>query len=120
VARETRSSRARAAEAAWRIVEEEVAHFLKDRAERRAAPALQRLRGHFEAARLEALARAPNDAAAATRWLVNRLLHRPSAALRSAAAGGESLEDAAVRLFGLEAEKGQGAASASEDGEGKS
>ncbi len=81
------AGRARAAAAAWLILEEELAAFSQDRAERQAVPALVSLRRHFEAQRERVLAEAgATDAAAATRLLVNRLLHDPSEALRALAA----------------------------------
>jgi glutamyl-tRNA reductase len=83
VAMEGRSNREAEARAAWRIVDAEVAAFLHGRAERRAAPALTRLRAYFEAMRVEALADAGGDAERATRLLVNRLLHGPSRTLRA-------------------------------------
>lgn len=81
------ANRSAAAEEAWRILDEEVAAFLRGRAERAAVPALVALRRHFEALREQVLAQAGNnDAAEATRLLVNRLLHEPSEALRALAA----------------------------------
>jgi glutamyl-tRNA reductase len=87
VAMEGRSNREAEARAAWRIIDAEVAAFLHGRAERKAAPALTRLRAHFEEVRAGALADAGGDAERATRLLVNRLLHGPSRALRALAAG---------------------------------
>ena len=95
--------------AAWRILEEELAGFLRQRAERDAAPAVTALRSHFETVRDQVLAEGAMDAAAATRLMVKRLLHDPSEVLREAAAGPAKqkrgvraeLEDAARRLFRL-------------------
>lgn len=87
VAMEGRSNREAEARAAWRIIDAEVAAFLHGRAERKAAPALTRLRAHFEEVRAGALADAGGDAERATRLLINRLLHGPSRALRALAAG---------------------------------
>lgn len=108
VAREGRATREAAAEEAWRIVEAEVANWRRSVAARDAVPMLVALRTSFEAMRDEILATDPNaDAAEATRRLVNRLLHRPSEALRELAAGsGDEAEKQAVartvaRLFGL-------------------
>lgn len=86
VALEGRASRHAEADAARRIVEEEVSAFLRSRAERVAVPVLSRLRAHFEDTRGQVLAIAGNDADKATRLLINRLLHGPSAALRDLAA----------------------------------
>lgn len=119
---EGRAGRQDEAAAAWRIVDEEVAGFLRGRAERAAVPALTRLRRHFEAIRDEVLAEAGDDAPKATRLLVNRLLHDPSRALREAAAEGrsdpppggggqgeddlETAERVLGRLFGLDGDDG--------------
>ena len=93
------------------IVDEAVAAFARDRAERAAVPAVAALRTHFEAERRRLLAgHADLDAASATRLLVNRLLHAPSEALRALAAdgSGEGLAERAAaerlmfRLFGLD------------------
>jgi glutamyl-tRNA reductase len=57
-------------------------------------------------ARESALREAGNDAERATRLMMNRLLHEPSAALRALAGGGGAKEAEALvrRLFGLEDE----------------
>ena len=111
LAREGRVARQGAVESARRIVDEEVRAFLSARAERAAVPALARLRKHFEAARLQALADAGNDAEKATRLLVNRLLHEPITRLRKIAGrkNGDDLElsrfdDMLKRLFDLDNE----------------
>lgn len=83
-----RASRGAAAADAWAIVEQEIAAFARDRAERDAVPALVALRRHFEAVRAHALRQANGDAARATELLVNRLLHDPSEVLRQIASGG--------------------------------
>lgn len=88
------------AAAAERIVEEEVARFLRERQAREASPLVAALRRHFENQRQAALGDAPGDADAATRLLVNRLLHNPSEALRRLA--GEGIDTAeAERLLSL-------------------
>lgn len=87
VAMEGRANRESEARTAWRIIDAEVAAFLHGRAERAAAPALTRLRAHFEMLRAGVLADAGGDAERATRLLVNRLLHGPSRAMRALAAG---------------------------------
>ena len=78
VAQRGLASREGAAHLVWHILDEELDAFLRGRAERSAVPTLQRLRRRFETAREDALARAPADAAEATRLLINRLLHDPS------------------------------------------
>ncbi len=107
VAQEGRLAREAAAGQAWRLLDQEVAAFLRAQAARRAAPGMVRLRRHFEAARAEILARGTAlSAQEATRLLVNKLLHGPYQVLR-AAAGDSQGEDAAMvsaieRLFDLE------------------
>ena len=82
------ANRAAAAEAAWRILDDELAAFQRSRAERAVVPTLVALRRRFEMLREQILAQAGNaDAAEATRLLVNRLLHDPSEMLRAFAAG---------------------------------
>ena len=108
VAREGRANREAAAADAWKIVDAAADSWRRSLAERGAVPTLVSLRNKFEAMREEILAADPNaDAAEATRRLVNRLLHRPSEALRelSAETGSEAERQAATRiverLFGL-------------------
>ncbi|MCC6471227.1 MAG: glutamyl-tRNA reductase [Alphaproteobacteria bacterium] len=111
VAMEGRATREAAAKDAWRIVEEEVAQFLRGRAERAAVPALAALRKRFEAERERVLAETPGTSAEeATRLLVNRLLHDPSLALRALAAGDgpddpRAAEALIRRLFRLDTEE---------------
>ena len=85
VARDGRKARQEAVDRARSIVGDEVAAFLRERAERAAVPALARLRAHFEQERARALADAGSDADKATRLLVNRLLHDPTRRLREIA-----------------------------------
>lgn len=105
-------------EAAWRIVDAELAAWRRARDRRRATPAIVALRRRFEAARQEVLAAGADlPAAEATRLLVNRLLHDPSEALGEIAALAEEDPAAAerllVRLFRLE----QTARGGTEDGD---
>ncbi len=123
IAMEGRAIREEESAAAWRIVEEEVAGFLRGRAERAAVPALTLLRGHFEAVRQGALDEAGGDADKATRLVVGRLLHGPSRALREYASGGagdgeglEAAERLLRRLFGL---GGAGKDDGKDGGEGR-
>ncbi|HEX6101958.1 MAG TPA: glutamyl-tRNA reductase, partial [Alphaproteobacteria bacterium] len=105
-----RAGREQAASAAHAIVAEELARHLRDSAGRQAAPAVVALRRHFEQARAEVLARGAGlDADAATRLLINRLLHEPSTALKALAAeaahGPEErrrIERTLLKLFGIE------------------
>ena len=106
LARQGLAGRAAAAASAREIVEREVEAFLGDRAGRAASAAVTALRAHFAQAREDALREAGNDAERATRLMMNRLLHEPSAALRALAGGGGAKEAEALvrRLFGLEDE----------------
>ncbi len=86
VAMEGRSTRGAAADSAWDIVDQEVAAWRRNRAARDAVPAIVALRKHFEATREGLLAAEPDaDADAATRMLINKLLHEPSRAMREIA-----------------------------------
>ena len=103
-----RVSREAASEAAWSIIDQEVAAWQAGQAERGAVPAITALRRHFEAARADVLAGAGEvDAAEATRLLIGRLLHAPSEALRRDVARDRVGEAAKAepllrRLFGLD------------------
>ena len=99
-----RSERESELAAARGIVEETLSAYLEGRAMRGAAPLIGALRGRFEAERARALGEAPDDAAEATRLLVNRLLHAPSTTLRRMAAEGTDAERLLRRLFGLDEE----------------
>lgn len=124
VALQGRVGREAAARAAWAIVEEAVSAFARQRAERAAVPAVAALRSHFEAERRRLLTEhAGLDAAAATRLLVNRLLHGPSEMLRALAAegGAELAEQAAAerllsRLFRLDERNAAGDEAGATDG----
>ena len=86
VAMEGRSTRNVAADAAWEIIDREVAAWRRNRAGQIAVPAIVALREHFEATRNALLEAEPDaDAADATRKLINRLLHEPSRAMREIA-----------------------------------
>jgi glutamyl-tRNA reductase len=95
-----RQHRAAAAEEAWRIVDQAVETFQRQRTELEAASGISELHRHFEQQRAEILAQPGIDAAEATRRLVSRLLHRPSIELK-AARPDKDLESALRRLFGL-------------------
>nr|WP_221238346.1 glutamyl-tRNA reductase [Roseospira visakhapatnamensis] len=105
VAMEGRAHRQAEAEAAWRIVREEVARFQKGRQERAAVPLISQLRARFEDERARVLAEAGDDADKATRLLLGRLLHAPSEELRRLTGGPpENLrhaENVTRRLFRL-------------------
>ncbi|CAA7616948.1 glutamyl-tRNA reductase [Magnetospirillum sp. UT-4] len=105
VALEGRAGREQAARAAWAIVEDEVAQFLKGRAARAAVPAVVALRARFDETREAVLKEAGGDAAEATRLLVNRLLHAPTEAMKDVAAEGaewQAMERTLKKLFRLE------------------
>lgn len=100
-----RSARDAALAPAEAIVAAECAEFLAAQAARAAVPALSVLRGQIEGLRRDLLTERPGlDAATATRLLVQRLLHRPSLALKALAASDPAAAQAAealiVRLFG--------------------
>ena len=97
-----RKERAKAMQAAYAIVDEDLALFQRAQEERGATDMVADLRSHFEAERLAILAENPQmDAAEVTRRLVNRLLHRPITALKQGQPE-KSLDEAARRLFGLD------------------
>ena len=102
--------RAAASGQALGILEDELAAFLRARAERPAAPVVVALRRHFEEQRRGVLESGAGDADAVTRLLVHRLLHTPSEALRRAIAADPAragaLDDAVRLLFGLPADSG--------------
>lgn len=116
-----RQGRQDAAEVAWDIVEAELALFLADSAERRAVPSVTALREHFETVRRDVLANGKLDAEAATRLLVNRLLHDPSEALRRSAAETpaeqSTLERSLHRLFRLEPDSSEDSKRRDEEGD---
>ena len=64
------------------IVEEEVSRYVEEQAGREISPVITGLREHFQSIRQDVLDDEPGDAAAATRLLINRLLHGPSDVLR--------------------------------------
>lgn len=108
IARDGQASRNAEAAVAARLIDEEVAAFLSAVKQRDAIDILVALRRHFERAREEALAAAGGDADKATRLLMNRLLHTPTATMKAAAldAGEDSpdlgtLQRAVDRLFRL-------------------
>jgi glutamyl-tRNA reductase len=104
-----RATRAAAADAAWRIVADELAAYRAKQAARQAAPAVVALRAHFERVRQGVMTERGLDAEQATRLLVNRLLHDPSEALRDlAGADGAALEGLLRRLFRLAGEEDEG------------
>jgi glutamyl-tRNA reductase len=94
--------------AAWRVVDDELAGFRARGAARRAVPAVVALRRHFETLRAEVMTERGLDADAATRLLVNRLLHAPSEVLRGLAVGSgdvAAVEAMLRRLFRLDDEE---------------
>lgn len=85
-----RTQRQEASADAWRLIDEGVAAWRRRQAERDAVPSVVALREHFERVRQDVLADNPEAGPEeATRLLVNRLLHRPSSALRDVAAAEE-------------------------------
>lgn len=111
VALEGRATREAASRSAWQIVDAEISAFVRGRAARTAVPAIVSLRHHFEAAREQVLKEAHGDAEAATRMLINRLLHDPSEVMKEVASIGDAgraewdqTERVIRRLFRLERE----------------
>ena len=119
VAQEGRARREDLAEAAWAIVDEEVAGFRRNWAERAAAPAVTELRRYFAQVREDVLAEGRQDAETATRLLVGRLLHGPSEVLRQTAAKDASeaavLTDSLKTLFALPAKGEEPSAESPQD-----
>jgi glutamyl-tRNA reductase len=72
-----KSDRAPETATAWRILDEELAAFMRGAAEGDAGPMSSDLRRRFEAARSEVLAEGPASAEDATRRLIERLLRDP-------------------------------------------
>jgi len=104
-------SRRAASDAAWRIVDEAAASFLRGRDERKAVAGIAALRARFETERAKVLETVSGDGAAeATRLLVNRLLHGPLARLRELAADDpaaqKAAEDLLAELFALDRARG--------------
>ncbi len=90
VALQGRTQRQEASADAWRLIDEGVAAWHRQRAERDAVPSVVALREHFEQVRQGVLAENPDAGPEeVTRLLINRLLHRPSTALRDLAAAEE-------------------------------
>ncbi len=111
---ENRRTRREAADEAEAIIDLQVARYAERDAIGTRSAALQRLRGHGDAARADALARARQQLAAGAapehvlellaHTLTNRLLHAPTVALRDAAISGDvELARAAERMFPAEA-----------------
>ncbi len=119
-----RARREAASAAAAAILEEELERHRNESAARAAVPAVVALRRHFEEARADILTRATDlDAHAATRLLINRLLHEPSTALKALAAhsahGTEErrrIELTLLKLFGIERRYGGAGPGEDEDG----
>lgn len=108
------ADRSQAVADAERVIEEELARFRRDRAERKAAPIIQAMRQHAAAIareevdrtvkRLGADAEIERRLDAMANAVVSKLLHAPSTRLRRAGIdgpGGERLMAAAVEIFGL-------------------
>lgn len=84
------TDREQEAQQARKMVQEAVRDYRRTLAEKDGIPALVGLREHFDKTRQNVLEEHSQlDATEATRLLVNRLLHRPSEALRAMAAHGE-------------------------------
>ena len=105
IALEGKASREAAMVMARSLLEDERIRFIRQWAERGAGEPISELKAHFERLRREALTESPDDADAATKRLVQRLLHDPAQALRGSAAegrqAGASFALTVRRLFGL-------------------
>jgi len=113
---ENEAARAEEAQKAGVLVIQEVSRFMRDRAVREGVPVLCRLRQRAETiARAEAertiaslgeglTARQRKSVEAMARAIVNKLLHEPTARLRTLEAGqdGERIAGVVASLFGLE------------------
>jgi glutamyl-tRNA reductase len=109
IAEEGREQRRQEADHGWAILREAVAAYARDTAVRGVVPSLAALRATFESARIKLLAEQPSlSAEEATRLLINRLLHRPTEALRQAAEGADraALEQVLARLFDFDGNDG--------------
>ncbi|GEJ58243.1 glutamyl-tRNA reductase [Anaeromyxobacter diazotrophicus] len=108
------ADRTQAVADAERVIEEELARFRRDQAERKAAPIIQAMRQHAASIareevdrtvkRLGADAEIERRLDAMANAVVSKLLHAPSTRLRRAGVdgpGGERLMAAAVEIFGL-------------------
>jgi glutamyl-tRNA reductase len=85
-------------------------------------PSLTALRQHFETVRAEVLSSGKLDADAATRLLVNRLLHGPTQALREAAGDAETrgeLERSLQRLYGIDPRNAPGSGDSDDQSGGR-
>lgn len=110
-ARAGQKAREEAASQAWRILSEELAAFQREGQLGGADTPLVAFRRHCEELREEVLADGRLDAEAATRLLLNRILHEPTRTLRDMAS--ESPEEQAQlerfleRLFRIDTGKGK-------------
>src|SRR5512137_462989 len=115
IQRQAQDARARAIQDAERIVDDEVARFVREQAERRAAPIIAAVRNRASTIAREEVERTVRrlggdpelerslDALAGA--IVSKLLHQPSVRLRRAGhdpGGGEELMAAAVRIFDVQ------------------
>lgn len=105
-----RAEREGAAAAAWALIDQGVADYMRAGEERQAVPAIVGLRRAFEAERDRLLAEQPGlDGAAATRVLIQRVVHGPTIALRRMAGAGDDVaaaEALLARLFAPDTDTG--------------
>jgi len=99
-----KANREQEAENATRMVDEDVAAYLRSRAERDAVPVLTALRNHFNDVRDDVLGEVGDDAERVSALIINRLLDHPSRMLRDSAAKADaaSMERIVRTLFDLE------------------
>ncbi|OUS13926.1 glutamyl-tRNA reductase [Rhodospirillales bacterium 47_12_T64] len=106
VARQGKVHRETAMMAAWKVLGQEMQSFIRTKVERQAAPTISMLRKHFETLRRQVLSESNGDVDAATRLLINRLLHNPQVVLKETAIEDPEAhmvqEETLCRLFHLD------------------
>ncbi|MFD2206877.1 glutamyl-tRNA reductase [Kiloniella antarctica] len=109
VAKQGKKHRENAMMAAWKVLGQEMQSFIRNKIERQAAPTISIVRKHFEALRQQVLTECAGndgDVDAATRLLINRLLHNPQVVLKETAREDPEahlvLEETLCRLFRIE------------------
>ncbi|WP_052742169.1 glutamyl-tRNA reductase [Kiloniella litopenaei] len=106
VAKQGKVHREAAMMAAWKVLGDEMQSFIRSKAERQAVPAITVIRKHFEGLRSQVLLETEGNSDAATRLLINRLLHNPQVVLKEIAREDPErqmqFEQLLFRLFGIE------------------
>ncbi|WP_419905908.1 glutamyl-tRNA reductase [Kiloniella sp.] len=106
VAKQGKVLRETATMAAWKVLGQEMQSFIRNKVERQAAPTISMIRKHFDTLRQQVVSECGGDVDAATRLLVNRLLHNPQVVLKETAREDPKahlvLEETLCRLFRIE------------------